>query len=102
MFAQEPGLAGTERLALDGVLSALHEHPVALKCTSAHITIVGPRPAGANQSGKPDIACLAAANQILVLTVLPGAAAPVRLAASRADAIINAHERHGKTFCVSP
>ncbi|HWH10776.1 MAG TPA: hypothetical protein VG165_06580 [Solirubrobacteraceae bacterium] len=50
--------------------------------------------------GKPDDACLAAANDIHVLETIPGVAAPVQQDARLAGAIIDQTERHGGTFCV--
>jgi hypothetical protein len=101
-FAGEKRIADPERAALEALITSLDRYPVAFRCASSQITILARRPAGSNTPGKPDDACLAAANDIQALEAMPGVAAPVQHAARLAGAIVDATERHAGTFCVDP
>jgi hypothetical protein len=101
-LAAEKRIAAPERAALEALITALARHPVALKCASSQITILGTRPAGSKPPGRTDDACLAAADDVRVLEMIPGLAAPVQQAARLAGAIIDQDEQHGSMFCVIP
>jgi hypothetical protein len=109
-FADESRVRGSERTALEGLLTALVRNPPGMRCASANVTISGRRPAGTVKGIQADYRCLAAATYIQLLLPPPAtvarpvglAAPPVQDAAKLAIAAINANERHGSTFCVYP
>jgi hypothetical protein len=101
-LAAEKRIAAPERAALDALVTALARHPVALRCASSQITVLGTRPAGSTPPGRTDDACLAAADDVRVLEMIHGVAASVQQAARLAGAMIDQDEQHGGMFCVAP